>query len=214
MSRLFMIIAGILCICGCGGGGGGGNSNAFIVQIQSQRVSPKTRSIKSGDSVQWVNTDTNPHQVVSGTLDKVPNPVTLSEIVIRPDNTFQPSTLEGNFGDTVVWRNATGSDFTMDILDDSGTVAATLTFTNGEVKGYSQFETAGKYTAQKRGNVFFSGTFTLFGIPNPSGTFQSNVLINGGTFTRKFTGTGTLSYYILNPEDVDKSFITGSIVVQ
>jgi hypothetical protein len=102
----------------------------------------------------------------------------------------------------------------MDIIDDAGTVVATLTFANGEVKGYSLFPSAGKYTAQKRGNVFFSGTFTLFGIPNPSGAFQSNVLANGGTFTRKFTGTGTLPYYILNLEDADKSFITGSIVVQ
>lgn len=213
MSKLLLVMAGILCICGCGGGGGG-SSSAFVVQILSQRVNPKTRSIKSGDSVQWVNTDTLSHQVVSGTLDKVSNPVILSEIVIRPDNTFQPSTLEGNYGDTVQWRNATGSDFTMDILDDAGTVVATLTFANGEVKGYSLFPSAGKYTAQKRGNVFFSGTFTLYGIPNPNGAFQSNVLINGGTFTRKFTGTGTASYYVLNPSDPDRGYITGSIIVQ
>jgi plastocyanin len=214
MSRLLLVIVGVLCICGCGGGGGGGSSDAFVVQIQSQRVNPKTCSIKSGDSVEWINIDVNPHRVVSGTLDKVSNPVTLSEIVIRPDNTFQPDTLEGSFGDTLQWRNATGFDFTMDIINDAGTVIATLTFANGEVKGYSQFPSAGRYTAQKRGNVFFSGTFTLYGIPNPNGAFQSNTLNNGGTFTRKFTGSGTLAYYILNVEDPSRSFITGSIVVQ
>jgi hypothetical protein len=40
------------------------------------------------------------------------------------------------------------------------------------------------------------------------------VLINGGTFTRKFTGTGTVSYYVLSPEDPDRGFITGSITIQ
>ncbi|MCE5323476.1 hypothetical protein LLG46_09215 [bacterium] len=214
MSRLFTVIICVLYICGCGGGGGGGGSDAFVVRIQTQRVSPKTLTIKSGDSVQWINTDTDPHQVISGTLDKVSNPVILSEIVIQADNTFEPSTLEGNFGDTVRWRNATGSDFTMDILNDAGTVIATLTFANGEVQGYSQFPTAGKYTAQKRNNVFFSGTFTLYGVPNPNGLFQSDVLINGGTFSRKFTGSGTVNYYISNIEDPDKTYITGSITIQ
>ncbi len=208
-----LLIVAAICLYSCGGGGGGSKS-AYVVQIQSTRVYPKTTSIKSGDGVEWVNKDSAAHQVVSGTLAKVSNPVTLPEIEIRSGSTFAPSSLDANFGDTVQWHNLTGSEFVMDIVNDAGTVIDTLTFANGEVKSYKDFPTAGRYTAQKSGNAFFSGTVTLYGIPTPNGIFQSDILPNGGTFTRKFSGYGTLPYYVLYTDDPNEAFITGSIVVQ
>lgn len=208
-----LTIIAATCLYSCGGGGGGSKS-AYVVQIQSTLVYPKTTSIKSGDSVQWVNKDTASHQVASGTLARVSNPVILPEIEIRSGNTFVPSSLSADFGDTVRWHNLTGSEFVMNIVNDAGTVIDTLTFANGEVKSYTDFPTAGKYTAQKKGNVFFSGTVTLYGIPTPNGIFQSDILPNGGTFTRKFSGYGTLPFYVLDPNDPSRAFIMGNIVVQ
>lgn len=37
-------------------------SNAAVVDITSQGFDPRTISIKAGQSVEWVNEDTNPHQ--------------------------------------------------------------------------------------------------------------------------------------------------------
>ncbi|MHB9038020.1 MAG: hypothetical protein ACYC64_15285 [Armatimonadota bacterium] len=215
MSRVaLLVMVGIVAICiyGCGGSGSS-PQDAFVVQIQSQRVTPKTISIKSGDSVEWINSDTVSHVVESGTLDQVANPTVLSEISIRPDNTFQPSPVSANFGDTVRWRNDTGLPFTMDIVNDANAVIASFNLQNGQVVSYSNFPSAGMYIAQKRGNVFFSGVVILSGVPHPNGIFQSPVLITGGTFTRKFTGSGTLPYYVLDINNPNKSFIVGSVTV-
>ncbi|MCE5314293.1 MAG: hypothetical protein ABFD49_04300 [Armatimonadota bacterium] len=213
LTLLALIIMVALSIHGCGGGGSG-SSSAYVIRIQSQRFYPKTITIKSGDGVQWINSDTQSHVVASGTLEKVSNPEVLSEIAIQADNTFSPSEVEANFGDTVQWRNDTGFDFTMDILNDAGVVVETLEFTNGEVIGYSDFPAAGLYTTQQHGNVFFSGTIILYGVPNPDGVFQTPTLPNGGTFSRTFTGSGTVPYYVLDLDDPNKSFITGSLTIQ
>jgi plastocyanin len=215
MSRvklLFLIAAIALCVNGCGGGGSV-QSDAFVVQVQSQRVSPKTLNINSGDKVQWVNVDTISHVIESGVLEQVSNPKVLSEISIQPNGTFQPSAVDADFGDTVRWRNDTGFPFVLDIVNDANSVIASFDLDNGEVVSYNNFPLAGKYTAQKRGNVFFSGTVTLFGVPHPDGVFQSPVLPNGGTFTREFNVLGTLYYYVLDSSTSSKGFITGSVTV-
>ena len=184
------------------------------ISIESTRFFPKTLTISVGDRVTWINVDQTPHKVVSGVLLATPNPATLNPISIRPDNTFDPEVIEANFGDTVRWRNDRAQPFMMDIVDDALTTVASFAFNTGQVIGYSNFPAAGAYRYQQRNNSLFRGTAFIYGIPSPNGLFESEVLLNGGTFTRQFNAPGVYTFYDLNQSNPKKSFMTGTIFVQ
>lgn len=209
-----LLIVVLVQFTGCGGSGNG--SQSATVRILSTQFSPKVLTIRAGDRVTWVNTDTSSHKIVSGTLLPTTNPQTRTPIIsINQNNTFSPATFQANLGDTIQWQNNRVSDFTMDILDETGSLVASLQFVrSGQVVQFSGFPTAGFYTFQQRNNPLFAGTVTVFGIPNPNGAFQSRTLNPGDSFTTEFNSPGTFNYFDLNEADPKRSFITGKIIVQ
>lgn len=211
-----LILFAVYIICGLGCGGSNGDNEALSVRIESDRFTPKVINIQTGDTVTWFNTDTQPRQIVSGTLLPVSDPQVLSPISIGSNNTFVPANIEANLGDTVRWRNDTGRQFTMNILDDSNTVIATLVFNPGEVIGFSGFSSGGLFTFQERNNTFFRGTVRVFGVvPDQVNImFKSEVLTNGGTFTVPFNIAGSFPYFAIDPNDPERSSMTGTVIVQ
>jgi plastocyanin len=199
---------------GCGGSGNG--SQSATVRILSNQFSPKVLTIKAGDRVTWVNADTKPHKIVSGTLLPTTNPQTRTPIIsINQNNTFSPSTFQANLGDTIQWQNNRMSDFIMDILDETGSLVASLQFVrSGQVLQFSGFPNAGLYTFQQRNNPLFAGAVTVFGTPSPNGAFQSQRLNPGDSFTTRLNSPGTFNYFGLNEAEPNRSFLTGKIVVQ
>ena len=206
-----MFAACVVVICGCGGSN---STDTQIISIRSDRFDPKTVTVDKGSQVRWVNTESQPHKIVSGVLDRVANPQILPPISIRSNDTFDPNNIQANFGDTLRWRNDRLAQFNMEILDDAGTVIATIPFDVGEEKDFSGFPSAGRYTYRQVNNFFFSGTATLFGIPNPNGLFESTTLNFDDSFMHTFDSTGVFPYYDLNQAQPNRSFITGTVVVQ
>lgn len=213
MSLVALIVVCSIYASGCGGSSNGNSSpTSFTISIQPTRVSPKSDTIKAGDSVQFLNQTQIPLQVVSGTLTPFGNPQVVHLIVIN-NNGFSPTNSEANLGDTVRFSNATTGTFNLNIVDDNGNVVSTLTIPQGQEQSF-QFPSAGQFTVSNRDNSLFSGTVTVFGRPNPSNIFTSPVLGNGGIFTVNFPNAGSFPYFIQDPSNPDRSFITGTITVQ
>lgn len=212
---LILIAACVIYAVGCGGSSSG-DTTTTTVRIQDTEFVPKTSNIQVGDSITWFDSSNVPHQVISGTLLPVSNPQILAPISIASNNMFVPNDTTANLGDTVRWRNDSGSQFTMDILDDANTLIATLVFSQGEVQGFSGFPTGGVFTFQERNNVFFSGTVTVFGVvpTQVNIQFKSQVLVNGDTFSVQFNNAGTFPFFAIDPADPARSFLTGTINVQ
>lgn len=203
-------------LIGCGstdGTNGGGGGNVVSVTIQSDRVSPQNVTISPGNKVMWVNSSSTPKQVISGTLDETGSP--LVEHTITIGNTgFTPAALEANFGDSIVFNNLTPNTFHLQILNTGGQVVSSLSILAGHLSEPIQFDKAGKYFYQNDNNSLFKGSLILFGQPNPSGQFQSPVLFNGGTFTAQFDVQEFIDYFVLDVNNPNRSFISGSIRVQ
>ena len=161
---------------------------------------------------QFLNQVNTSLQVVSGTLTPFGNPQVVHLIVIN-NTGFNPAATEANLGDTVRFSNATTGTFTMDIADDNGSVVSTLTISQGMEQDF-QFPFASLFTASNRNNSLFKTTITVFGRPNPSNVFTSPVLGIGGTFTVHFPSAGAFPYFVEDPNNPDRSFITGVITVQ
>jgi len=209
---LFLVVAMVACLTGCGGSSSQGTTS--IVRIENARFFPRNATLPVGNSLQWINTDSQPHRVVGGTLLPVSPGVEHDPISIRENNTFVPAVFEANFGDTLVWRNDRVGPFNLEILDDAGNVIVTQSLLQGQELSFSAFPSAGFYTYQQQGNVLFKGSLFLYGIPNPNGSFDSLTLNNGGTFVRTFPNAGVYPYYDLNERNPNKSFATGRVQVQ
>ncbi len=209
-----LVVALLVQLSGCGGSD---NEPKFAtVRILSNQFSSKVLTIKNGNKVTWVNTDTSPHKVVSGTLLPSTNPqIRMPIISINQNNTFSPSAFQADLGDTIQWQNNRLSDFTMDILDETNNLVVSLQFLRGgQVIQFSGFPSAGFYTFQQRNNPLFAGTVLIFGVPHTNGAFQSRKLNPGDSFTTTFNSPGTFNYFDLNEADPNRSFITGRIIVQ
>lgn len=216
MSRLFLLLlVPVLAVQIAGCGGGSGSSQAFSVNIQSTRFVPKTLTTSQGARIQWTNVDTQPHKIVSGTLLPTSNPVIRTPIIqIQQNNTFVPNTFQANLGDTIQFQNNRSAAFTLDIVNDAGSVVASLAFDqSGQVRQFSGFPAAGFFSYQQQNNPLFSGSIFVFGVPNPDGFFVSQTLGQGGTFTTQFNNRGTFPYFDLNQSSPNQSFITGTIQV-
>ena len=218
MSRAALLIAFFYLttsLCGCGSSSG--ENQTFTVRIQADGFVPRSLNIKPGDTVVWVNGDTEPHRVVSGVLDQTVSPIILEPIAIKPDNTFVPDSVEANFGDAVRWRNDQVAHFVLDIVDNVGNVVASLDLEPGQIvpsPPTQLFPSAGRYTYQQRNLPQFFGTLTLFGVPDPDGNFDSGVLPTGGDFRRTFNSVGAFPFFDLDTSDPNKSFRTGQITIQ
>lgn len=211
---LILFAVCVFFVFGCGGSNG--DDETLSVRIESERFTPKVANIQVGDRITWFNSDTRPHQIISGNLMAVSNPQILPPISIGSNNMFIPTNIEANLGDTVRWRNDTGRQFTMDILDDANSVVATLVFGVGQVIGFSSFPTAGEFRFQERNNQFFSGTVTVFGVvPSQINImFKSQILTSGDTFTVPFNTAGTFPYFGIDPDNPARSSMTGTVIVQ
>lgn len=216
MFRMWLLVCVVLvvCLCGCGSGGGENDNKSLIVNIQSDRVVPKTTTVKTGDTVRFTNVDSQPHQVISGTLISVPNPQTIGPVSIQSNNTFFPSSLDIGLGDTVLFRNDRVSQITLDVVNDAGDVVSSLVLNAGDLEPFSGFPGAGQYSIQQRNNSLFALPVTVRGVPNPDQEFESTILSTGETFYRQFTTTGSNPYYVTDPANPDRPFITGTVNVQ
>ncbi|MCX6345461.1 MAG: hypothetical protein NT018_10390 [Armatimonadetes bacterium] len=200
---------------GCGSSSSSnGGTNSFVIRIESTRVTPKFTTVKVNDTVQFVNSDTLTHQIVSGALDAQGNPLILHLITIG-NTGFNPIAMTANLGDKVRFSNASMSltPFVLDIVDDNGQLISSLTLPVGDSQVFD-FPTAGVFTFRSHADPLFKGTITLFGQPSPSGFFQSPILRNGDVFTKQFTTPGTFSFYALDQKNPNKSFIIGTVTVQ
>lgn len=214
MFRAFIRIAAFLCLAyliGCGGGGSGGGKTSVFVRILATKFSPKYATIVPGGQVQWTNQDSNPHQIVSGTLDAQGSPLVIYTIDITLTG-FNPTALTADLGNTIMFNNLSGVAFIMDIVDDNGTVS-TVSFAIGEMKTV-KFSGAGMYTFRQHASQIFQGTLILYGQPNPNGMFKSPVLPNGQSFIVQLNSSGNYSYYDLDQTNPNQSFRTGIITVQ
>lgn len=218
---LRMLSPAVLCaflavvVAGCGGSGSNG-SGSGVVRIESTQFSPKTANVTTGDRVTWTNADNVPQQIVSGTLLPTASPQVLTPVIsINQNNSYSPPVFEADLGDTVQFQNNRIGAFTLDILNDADTVIASLNFVqSGQIIQFSGFPSAGFYTFQQRNNPLFSGSVTVFGRPNPDNRFQSQILNPGDTFVTQFNSPGTFPYFGQNPQDPNRSFMTGTVVVQ
>lgn len=216
MSRTALAVVLILCLAyavGCGGSSSNGGS-LTLVDIKPGQFVPKSITVSPGTNVRWINMDTIDHQVVSGTLARTSNPITVGPIEILPSNVFSPNTFEANFGDTVQFSNERSLPFDLEIVDDAGTPVVERTLGAQELVEISDFHYAGRYTYRAKGSPSFKGTLILFGVPTPDGAFQSQPLTSGEAFTHQFNTTGTFDYFDLNQADLARSFMIGSVTVQ
>lgn len=209
-----VVLALIMCLVGCGSSNGtNGGAGVVTVNIQSDRVSPENVIVSVSDQVKWINATSSPKQVISGTLDETGSQL-VEHIVIIGNTGFTPSAFEANFGDTIKFNNLTASTFNLEIVDTGGQSVANISLLAGRLSEDVEFPSAGKFTYRKQGNSLFDGTVTLFGQPNPSGQFQSPVLLNGGTFIAQFDVQEFIPYFVLDVNNPNRSFITGSVRIQ
>ena len=213
MWLLVFIMSVTALLSGCGGDSGNG-VRTLGVSIQSERVVPRTVTSRVGDTVRFTNVDSQPRQVVSGTLISVPNPQTVGPVSIQANNTFLPDALDIGLGDTVIFRNDRGSQITLDVVDDAGIIVSSLVLNPGDLALYSGFPNAGRFTIQQRNNALFAMPVIVRGVPNPNFRFESPVLSTGETFNRQFTAAGTEPYYVTDPTNPSRPFITGNVTVQ
>ncbi len=209
-----LLVLAMCCIVGCGSSTSNGGTNSFVVRIESARVTPKFTTVNVNDTVQFINSDTLTHQIVSGSLDPQGNPL-VDHLITIGNTGFSPIATTANFGDMVRFSNASMglNAFVLDIVDDNGQVISSLTLPVGDSQTFD-FPAAGLFTFRSHVDPLFRGAITLFGQPNPSGFFQSPILRNGDVFTKQFTTPGTFSFYALDQKNPNKSFITGTITVQ
>lgn len=217
MSRAILIAVigfAICCVSGCGGGSGSGGNpgTTSVIKDTATRFIPKNTTITAGNSVQFVNSDTETHKIVSGTLEKEGDPSVIHNIIITSTG-FSPSSVQANWGDTIQFSNNQISTFTIDILNEDETVLATFSIDAGMQQTFD-FQNAGLYIIQKHNNSAFRGVITLFGSPNPSGVFQTPELGNGGTFLVQFNNPGAFPFFDENLSNPNRSFKTGTINVQ
>lgn len=204
-----------LCIYLAGCGSSGGGSQVSSIRINSSSLSPFSVQVRPADSVQWINADTSRHQVVSGVLDPVPvGQRKTVRILIQPNNTFSPPSIDANLGDTVEWQNNRLTSFTLEIFDENSSLIATLNFAQGQIVPYNAFQSAGVYTFRQQNNSAFSGFVRLFGVPRPNNLFASQILNTGDTFTRVFASSGTFGFYVLDPSSPGSAFLDGTVSVQ
>ncbi|NLN78204.1 MAG: hypothetical protein GX141_04745, partial [Armatimonadetes bacterium] len=76
------------------------------------------------------------------------------------------------------------------------------------------FPGPGYYTLRNQSGQVTLGSIVLYGRPVSNGLFQSQVLSNGQIFPLEFTSTGTYTFFSPDLVNPDRSFITGTIVVQ
>lgn len=221
-ARIF-VVAYVLGLCGCGGGSGGGGSSA-VVNIQSYSVfnhpaERRTRFVSKSVSiiggkdsgVSWINQDSVPHRVVSGVVLSDGNPAIIHMIVIN-FGSFTPDTLTARSGETIRFNNLSGRQFTLQIVDDSGTVKSTVLFTQGEMKDVP-FPGPGVFVARDTDSQQIA-TITLPGGAVADGLFDSGVLAPGQTFFRAFSAARTYDYFDANPSDPTRIYAIGRVVVQ
>lgn len=219
----------VLGLCGCGGGSGG-DSVGRTVAIQEFSVPahptevrteffPKTASVPAGvnNGITWINQSPGRHQIVSGVLIAKGNPA-VQHLVTLDNAGFSPDILNADFGDTIRINNLSDHNFTMQVLDSSGSVIRTITIPIGSMVTQpptSVFPGPGLYTIQDPDSQHFA-TITLYGNPAPDGQFQSGIMSNGDIFKKAFPVSGDFPYFDSNPDDPtgDHIYATGTIVVQ
>lgn len=208
----------VIYAAGCGGSsgnGGGGGTQAATVTINPQSLSLFRVQIKPGDIVTWVNNDSEPHFVISGTLAMVPvQQRQTRRIFIDQNNSFTPPSLEANFGDTIEWQNNRATTYALNIVDQYESLLTTLAFAQGQVIPVDSFPSAGIYFYEQADITTIFGTLYLSGVGVPDNQFQSQLLATGGQFTRQFFSVGTFPYYITSQLNPNTSFLTGIVVVQ
>jgi plastocyanin len=208
-----LVCAAVYC-AGCGGSPGSG-SQAATITVNAQSLAPFSTQIRVNDTVTWVNADTQSHYVVSGTLEMVPvSQRQTRRILINQNNSFTPSSLDANYGDTVEWQNNRSTPYELNIVNQLGTIIAVLDFDQGEIIPVNSFQFAGVYLYEQADITSIRGVLRLFGVGNSDSKFQSQLLATGGTFTRQFSTAGTFNYYITSPLYPNTSFLSGTIVVQ
>lgn len=213
MSRMMLLVVVGMLIFGMLGCGSSTNTNSTVtVQDTATRFVAKNTTIAAGNKVQFMNVDSEPHQIVSGRLLPQGSQSTIVTIVIG-NTGFSPSEVQAELGNTIRFSNVRLTPFTMDIVDDNGTVISTVTFAIGEQQVFT-FPGAGLFVFTDHNLSTFRGTIVLFGSPNPDGVFQSPVLQNGGTFLTQFSSPGSIAFYDLNLNNPNQSFKTGTIIVQ
>lgn len=213
ISALVVTAILVACVFGCGGGSGsGGGGSSPFVNIETNRFYAKTTTIKVGSTIQFTNLDASTAQVVSGTLDPEGNPLVIHTINITLTG-FTPVFLTAQLGDTIRFNNISGNPFSMNVVNDNGTVISTVVFGIGDLKTFT-FPGAGYFVFRQQGSSIFQGSITLYGQPNPDGLFESPVLTNGSVFKKTFSTVGSFSFYALDQSNPNKSFKTGTIVVQ
>lgn len=213
LAALCAVIIGLVAlVCGCGGGSGSGSSTSPFVNIESQRFYQKSTNIRLGGMVQFRNVDSQPHQVVSGVLVAIGNPAAEHIININM-STLDPRNSEENYGDTIEFNNQSGLALTIQIVDDNGQIISQIPFNVGQMRQIS-FPGPGYYTLRNQSGQVTLGSIVLYGRPVSNGLFQSQVLSNGQIFPLEFTSTGTYTFFSPDLVNPDRSFITGTIVVQ
>ena len=217
-ARGYLILSVLVCAAiyaaGCGGSPGSG-SQAATVTISAQSLSPFKTQIRVGDTVTWVNNDTQSHFVISGTLQMVPvSQRQTRKIFIEQNNSFVPPSLDANFGDTIEWQNNRTTPYALNIVDQFGTLVTTLAFAQGQVIPVNSFQFAGIYLYEQADITSIFGTLRLSGVANPDNQFQSQLLLTGAFFQRQFSAAGTFNYFITSPLNPNTSFLSGTVVVQ
>lgn len=209
---LLLIALCIACFSGCGGGGSSsGSDTTATVRIEPTRFFPNNVTIKAGDKVQWVNTDTQPHEVVSGTLLETGTPAAVRTFIISNTSLIPPA-MTANFGDTIQFNNQSMANVTLSIRDSNNHQISSITILQGNIETFD-FPSAGQFFF-KQTNAEINGSIILFGAPNPTGEFRSVLLPSGGTFTVQFDTPGTFEYFDENQTNPNQSFMTGKVTVQ
>ncbi|MCE5198267.1 MAG: hypothetical protein ABFD54_00690 [Armatimonadota bacterium] len=210
---LIMALLSLVILAGCGssnGDGGGGQQNS--VNIQNSQVTPKNVNVDVGDSVRWINLDSIPHQVISGTLLESGSPTTIHPIVISGSG-FSPQVSQINFGETIRLSNTRTVSMNVNVVNDAGQVVEVLSIPQGGQIDY-QFPSAGAFSLKDTSGLLLTATVIVFGTPNPNGIFQSVTLGTGDTFTVQFDTPNTYNYFVLNANNPNQSFMTGTVTVQ
>lgn len=214
MSRLVQLIIVVLAmfcyLTGCGSSNG--TNSSFTIQDSSTRFTPKSTTIQTGNKVQFINTDSQNHQIFSGTLEPQGSASVIHTIIIG-NTGFSPASTDGNLGDTVIFSNNQTGTFTLDIVNDNGTVISSFSISAGQMQNVD-FPGAGLFTYRNHNNSLFNGNIILYGSPNPDGIFFTPVMSNGTSYTLQFNSVGSVSYYDKNLNNPSKSFKTGVINVQ
>lgn len=203
---LFLLL---LILVGCGGKGTGetGPGDSDTVTIRSFDFIPSETRVPIGTTVTWVNANTEPHSVVSGSLAPVSIP-TIVGVGLLDEGRFTQDSVTVNLGDRVRMRNLTAVFQALEIRDEQ-----MHPFWRGLILGpeaFFEFEPSrvGRFTAVNPVLPEKSLTITVQGFPSPDGAFSSGTLARGETFQFTFTTPGRFEYF-----DGVGGSIAGAVVV-